>query len=53
MGGACGMKSWDALCRICRKQWNKARGRTRHEWEDDIKMVLNPYPANVENRVSS
>jgi len=23
-----------------RKQWNETRGRTRHDWEDDIKKVL-------------
>jgi hypothetical protein len=37
------MQVWDAVCRILMgKQWNKTRGRTRHEREDDItgKMVL-------------
>ena len=34
------MQSWDAICIIYQKEWNKARGKTRHEWEDDFKMVL-------------
>jgi hypothetical protein len=28
-------------------------GRPRRRWEDNIKMDLNLYPANVENRVSA
>jgi hypothetical protein len=40
MDGACGMYVLDVVCRILiRKQLNKTRGRTRHEWEDDIKVV--------------
>jgi len=41
MGEACGMQVQDDVCRILiGKQWSKTRGRTRHESEDDIKMVL-------------
>jgi len=40
MDGACGMCVLDAVCRILiGKKWNKTRGRTRHEWEDNIKVV--------------
>lgn len=35
------MQVWETVCRILiGKQWNITRGRTRHEREDDIKMVL-------------
>jgi len=38
-----------AVCRILMgKQWNKTRGRTRHEWEDDIKVVLKEVICDVD-----
>jgi hypothetical protein len=40
MGGARTVQNWDTNCIIYQKVWNKARGKTRHEWEGDIKMVL-------------
>jgi hypothetical protein len=49
MDGACGMYVWDAVCRILiGKQWNKTRGRTRHEWENNIKMVLKEVRCDVD-----
>ena len=35
------------LQNFSRKQWNKTRGRTRHEWEDDIKIVLKEVRCDV------
>ena len=29
------------------KQWNKTRGRTRNEWEDDIKIILKEVRCDV------
>jgi len=40
MDGECGMYVLGAVCRMLMgKQWNNTRGRTRHEWEDNIKVV--------------
>jgi len=33
---------------------SKPKGeKPRHRWQDSIKFYINPYPANVENMVSS
>ena len=48
MDGACGKCVLGAVCRILMgKQWNKTRGRTRHEWEDDSKVVLKEVRCDV------